>query len=437
MFVPYFVSISENVLLSYQAPYNEPVKKITIRTNTHKLSRVLISNIKSLIANTKTNAMPNINMFKDGIVIPQKQPNIKQRHATINIFNPNFSQFLYYNTIIHQYDKNFNYNIYLHKRFFVINCNYSKRSKRGEKMREVSFSTDFIDNYILKSDPYYAMVYIYAYRKKVDGLCPGAEEIASALSMDQDEVMRAEKYWIELGFDIFTESKIPPVSEKSRYTPSEISKFVDKDLELSLLYEEVEKLMKKPLSSNDQQTIFWIYNDLGFSAPIIILIINYAKSIDKCRMRYIEKIAMEWSENGISSFSDAEKYLSNKERKMSYESKIKKMFGIDRNLTSTEKSVILSWCEDIKPTDENLLKAYDICIERTGKFSAKYINAILVNWKSETKNKSKQNVSHQYVPTPKSTKFDNFTGGSGIDYEKFEMEALRKRMSKYRGENND
>lgn len=303
-------------------------------------------------------------------------------------------------------------------------------------MREIKFSTDFTDNYILKSSPNYAMVYIYAYRKKADGVCPDVSEIASALSMDKDEVIRAEKYWIDLGFDIFTVPKIPPESEKSRYTPGEIAKFADRDFELCTLYEEAEKLMKKPLSSNDQQTIFWIYNDLGFSAPLIILIINYAASIEKCRVRYIEKIAVEWSENGISTFADAEKYLAEKERAMSYEQKIKRMFGIDRKLTATEKTVISSWCGELKPSDEELSKAYDICIERTGKFSAKYINAILVNWKSENNVKTKA-PQKQYVPTPKSTKFDNFTGTSGIDYEKFEMEAIRKRMSKYRGENND
>ena len=304
-------------------------------------------------------------------------------------------------------------------------------------MQEIKFSTDFIDNYILKSNPCYAMVYIYAYRHKDGTKCPDTAEIAAFLSMDEDEVIRAEKYWIDLGFDIFTEPKIPPASEKAKYTPGEIAKFAGNDRELSVLYEEAEKLMKKPLSSNDQQTIFWIYNDLGFSAPVIILIINYAKSIEKCRMRYIEKIAMEWSEKGIVTFSDAEKYLADLEHKTSFEGKIKKMFGIDRKLTSTEKSVISSWCEDIKPADDDLLKAYDICIERTGKFSAKYINAILVNWKSENKFSQKPIPKRQYVPTPKSTKFDNFTGGSGIDYEKFEMEALRKRMSKYRSENND
>lgn len=294
-------------------------------------------------------------------------------------------------------------------------------------MKDLKLPIDFVDNYILKAKPEYAMVYLYAYRKKDDGISPDANEIAFALSVSENIVSDAIEYWTKLGFDIFTVKKFPPKCEKSRYTPGEIAGFASSDKDLAILYEETEKIMNKPLSCNDQQTLFWIYNDLGMTTSMIILLLNYAKTIDKCKMRYIEKIAFEWSENGISTYEDADKYIQNLDRTNTYEIRLKKLFGLDRNFIASEKNVIASWCNEIKPTKDQLLKAYEICIERTGKFSAKYMNAILLNWKEEKKSSSKTQPT---VPTPKATKFNNFEPKSGIDYKKLEMEALRRRISR-------
>lgn len=302
-------------------------------------------------------------------------------------------------------------------------------------METFKLPMDFMDNFILKSRPEYALVYIYAYRHKTEGGVPSAEEISKTLNLSKNIVNEAVCYWTELGYDIFSHKKFPPSCDKSRYSAGEIAEFSKNDKELAILYEETEKILNKPLSSNDQQTLFWIYNDLGMSTPVIILIMNYAKSLDKCRMRYIEKIALEWSEKGIVTFADAEKHLSELERAASYEARLKKLFGIERNLISTEKAVVATWRDSLKPSKDELLRAYEICIERTGKFSAKYINAILSNWKEEKKSGiSRGNAPTHSVPTPRSTKFNNFTQSSNIDHKKFEMDALRRRLEKNRGE---
>lgn len=323
---------------------------------------------------------------------------------------------------------------YLHRQKFVINCS-KMNLKRRNIMKDFKLPMDFVDNYILKAKPEYVMVYLYAYRHKAENKCLNETELSSALGLSEKRVKEAIEYWTNLGFDIFTVKKFPPKCEKSRYSAGEIAKFTNKDKELAVLYEETEKIMNKPLSTNDQQTLFWIYNDLGMSTSMIILMLNYAKSKDKCKIRYIEKIAFEWSEKGISTFEDAEKYLSDIERAGTYESRIKKLFGLERNFISTEKSVIAEWCNELKPTKEELIRAYEICIERTGKFSAKYINAILINWRDEKKSKPKTNGN---IPTPKATKFNNFESRSNIDYKKLEMDALKKKISKIKaGENND
>ncbi len=302
-------------------------------------------------------------------------------------------------------------------------------------MKDFKLPMDFVDNYILKAKPEYVMVYLYAHRHKADDKCFNHAEASAVLGLNEQKVREAAEYWTGLGFDIFTVKKFPPKCEKSKYSAGEIAKFTDSDHELALLYEETEKIMNKPLSTNDQQTLFWIYNDLGMSTSMIILMLNYAKSIDKCKMRFIEKTAFEWSEKGITNFNDAEKYLAEMERVNTYELRIKKLFGIDRNFIATEKAIIAGWCDKIKPTKDELIRAFEICVNNTGKVTLRYINTILVNWRKEgKKQKTSTNIT---IPTPKATKFNNFEPSGNIDYKKLELEALRRRISRNKeGEKN-
>ena len=294
-------------------------------------------------------------------------------------------------------------------------------------MQELKLPLDFVDNYILKSKPEYAMVYLYAFRHKNEVEVVNADVIASALNLNTDTVNDAIAYWCELGHDIFTTKKFPPKCEKSRYSSGEIAQFTAQNKELKILFEETEKLMCKVLSPNNQQTLYWIYNDLGMSSAMIILMLNYAKSKDKCNMRYIEKLAFDLSEKGIFTFEEAESYFNGLDREQTYEARLKKLFSLERAFISTEKPIIANWCNNLKPTKDQLIKAYEICIERTGKFSAKYINAILENWKEQ---KTPVSSSRETVPTPKATKFNNFEPRSNIDYKKLELEALRRRLAR-------
>ena len=54
-------------------------------------------------------------------------------------------------------------------------------------------------------------------------------------------------------------------------------------------------------------------------------------------------------------------------------------------------------------------------------------NNINKNIKNNYINNNQRNFC---VPTPKATKFNNFTSGSNIDYHEFEMKMLRKRMDR-------
>lgn len=79
-----------------------------------------------------------------------------------------------------------------------------------------------------------------------------------------------------------------------------------------------------------------------------------------------------------------------------------------------------------------------LCSEVNCTDTVKKIAPLTVQQIAHNKDNINKNIKDNYinnqnnfcVPTPKATKFNNFTSGSNIDYHKFEMAMLRKRMDR-------
>lgn len=297
-------------------------------------------------------------------------------------------------------------------------------------MQEFSLPIDFVDNYILKAKPEYVMVYIYAYRHK-DEDC-SLEKTATELGMDLKTVQNAVEYWSKAGYSIFNQ-EIKLQEEKPKFSSKELNELFKSEPDFEFLRNTVESILGKALTLGSCQTLAWMYKVAKLDIATIVLIANFAKTVNKPRIKYMENIAEKMLENDIKTYSEAEKMISEMQRADTYQNKIKKMYGIERQLTQSEKQTFNSWMNEIKPKDDELMRAFEECVERTGKYSARYINAILINWKN---NKSKPKRMNS-VPTPKATKFNNFEPSGNIDYKKLEMEALRKQLARLKeGETN-
>lgn len=282
-------------------------------------------------------------------------------------------------------------------------------------MSDFKIPMDFMDNYIFKARPEFAMVYLYIYRLTAEGReIPAPEKIAQSLRIGKECVTAAFNYWKGKGISL--NGVIPPGFDKSGYSPAEISS----DSEFAFICESVSAALGKILSTSDCQTLFWIYDYLGFSPSLILMMVNYAVGENKGKMRYIEKLAISWADKGLFTPEAAEKHMTDVTAYRSYERKIKTKLGVTgREFTPSEKQIIRTWEKELKPTAQELVSALEICVARTGKLSLKYINGILVKWRSpEKKPETQQN-----------SKYGNFKNRSDIDYDKIEREAMRRRIN--------
>jgi DnaD/phage-associated family protein len=165
-----------------------------------------------------------------------------------------------------------------------------------------------------------------------------------------------------------------------QYGQEEIARKSQINPEVKFLLEAAAQQLGRLISPNECSTLIYIYEGAGLPADVIIMLIGYCVSSGKGNMRYIEKMAVGWAEEGIDTHERAEHKICELEAKQSFEGQVRTLMGInDRALSPTERQHIARWSE-WKLTLELVKVAYDIGVARTGKLSFSYINSILTSW---------------------------------------------------------
>ena len=161
------------------------------------------------------------------------------------------------------------------------------------------------------------------------------------------------------------------------YSKERVSSFRSQ-AEIRQLIFAAEQYFKRVLSSTDMQTIIYLYDDLHFSVDLIEFLIEYCVSSGKSNMRYIEEVALNWSDEGIHNPTEAREYL----RLHDADSfRILKEFGItNRGPAPAEADFIDKWKNGYHFSLDIISEAVARTIRQTAKPSFPYADAILTDW---------------------------------------------------------
>ena len=85
--------------------------------------------------------------------------------------------------------------------------------------------------------------------------------------------------------------------------------FCSNDKRAQLLYV-IEQYIGKPLSPNEVQSVYYISEELRFSDALIDYLMQYCIERGKKDFRYIERVAVNWAEHGITTPKQAERAVS-------------------------------------------------------------------------------------------------------------------------------
>jgi len=241
-------------------------------------------------------------------------------------------------------------------------------------------------------------------------------EIAGVLSLPPADVHDAINYWIHLGVLRQTgaaqEAAIPvvtleytsegpkegsglissppekpqekPGASRRRLSSGQIGEMSRSDENIAYLLQEAQGVLGEPLGPVGSETVAALYSYYGMQPDLILMLLGYCVSIGKTSMRYIEKVAAGWIEQGIDSHEKAEGEIIKTQNRNSIERKIQKMMGIaDRALIAREQEYIRKWIEQWGMSYDLIMLAYERNVELKGKLSFAYMNGILQNWKEK------------------------------------------------------
>lgn len=170
---------------------------------------------------------------------------------------------------------------------------------------------------------------------------------------------------------------ITPVPDKNTLSPTEVqASMTNKDLERTIYM--AETYIGRPFSTTELNSFCYINDQLHFSSDLLEYLIEYCVTRGKKSVRYIESVAINWYQQGITSVQEA------KEQSTLYSQNvfpIMKAFGIsNRDPGSAELDYIKKWNSLGLGTDI-IIEACSRTLLATHQASFPYANKILEDWK--------------------------------------------------------
>ena len=280
----------------------------------------------------------------------------------------------------------------------------------------------FVDKFIKEANPSYIKVYLYILRHASAGNSISLGKVASETGLIKSDVISALEYWhkqgvlvynndsdnicIEIGSESYIKSEkttnekviSATVDDKentanateekhfyqsnesvaSSYKTNVIIKAIQDDKKLSHFFTLIQQMLGKNLSSNDYRVIYSFIDYLKLPEQVIIILFEYCISMKKTNMRYIETIAISWADKGINTVEKAEEYVNYKNKQASVQSYYKQKFKISgREFTDSEVKYLLTWIDEYKCSEKQIMEAFEKTVMNIGKISFKYMNSIL------------------------------------------------------------
>lgn len=277
-------------------------------------------------------------------------------------------------------------------------------------------SNIFIDEYMKDANDAQLKIYLYLLRMMNAGLSTSVSDIADQFNHTEKDVVRALKYWeknrlLTLEYD---ESKnlsgiqlldfarrsgknagevvalapvvqLPAKAEapqekpdfsKPSYSLDQLKEFKNREETAQILFV-AEQYIGKPLSPAEIKTILFFTDRLGFSEDLIDYLIQYCVDKGKKDFRYIEKVALSWAEEGITTPKQAAKFAV-KYDKTVYD--IMKALGKSGTPTKMEADFAIKWIKEYGFTPDIILEACNRTVMATDKHRFEYADSILNSW---------------------------------------------------------
>ncbi len=165
--------------------------------------------------------------------------------------------------------------------------------------------------------------------------------------------------------------------EKPSYSADLLRTYKDKE-EIGEMLCIVEQYLGKTLSPADLKSILYIHLELGYSMDMLDALLEYCLERGKKEMRYIEKTAMGWYEQGIDTVKQAKAGVS-KYDKTIYS--VMKALGKNGIPTAKEVDYINKWTGSFGFSMDIIFECCERTVLAVDSHRFEYADKILTAWK--------------------------------------------------------
>lgn len=299
--------------------------------------------------------------------------------------------------------------------------------KNQQNMEYTMIANSFVDHFLAEANDVQIKIYLYLLRHANTGAGCSISSMADYFNYPEKDVLRALSYWekkhvLQLEFDENHElsslsfctnpstdytpeissvssdsygknscaSRVPPVVKtvtymsntatyvKPEYSLDQLAEFKARQSTSELMFI-AESYLGRTLSANDVRSILFISDELHFSFDLLDYLLQYCVDRGKKDFRYIEKVAISWAQNHVTTVSEAQSQAT-KYDKDTYT--VMNALGKNNQPTMKEAEFIKRWYNIYGFTSDVILEACERTVLATDKHRFEYADKILNSWKA-------------------------------------------------------
>ncbi len=229
-------------------------------------------------------------------------------------------------------------------------------------------------------------------------------DIAKAIGYSADDVRDALQYWIQSGVlsvDGVTvrveeapqvseiteekpkkkESKLLVYSQEQRPTNEQIAARCDESEEIKFLFNETQTKLGRTIGYDSMSNLLMLHDHYGLPVEVILMLVEYCKSVHKTSMSYIATVGRDWAEKEIDTLEKADEMIESLSKKNETWKQLCSLTGISNSTPTKKQADYLDvWQNEWNMSLEMMHLAYEEMANHTTKLSFPYMNKVLQNW---------------------------------------------------------
>ena len=208
----------------------------------------------------------------------------------------------------------------------------------------------------------------------------------------------------------------------STYGSDELATLFEKRRISAEFIDEAQRVFGKTFNSYDTGIVVGLVDRLGFEEEAVLAILAYMTRIGKKGLRYTEKVALGFYDDGYTRTHEVVERIAVIERSKEVISKVRQLFGAaNRELSKSEKTMFEKWTQKFGYDIDVIRLAYDITIDIKHEPIPKYTGAILESWYNEGLRTADEVIAHE-----KAKKEGKPQGDKSYDLDDFFEAALKR-----------